>query len=130
MPKLAAIAPILWVKWGGTFLEALREESLEADDGLAFRAMNTEGGLRTLLVVCTTDRAQIRAIEEALALDGVARPAAWETYSVAEMMFKTEKRDGLSHQELRDGSGRTALVLCATRPSSVRTLEKLCDLPG
>ena len=129
MPKLDAIAPILWAKWGGTFLEALREECLEAADGLAFRAMNTEGGVRTLLVVCTTDRAQIQAVEEALGLDVVARPVDWETYSVAEMIFKTEKKNGLSHQERRDGSGRTALVLCATRPSSVRKLEALCDLP-
>ena len=129
MPKLDAIAPILWAKWGGTFLEALREEALEAADGLAFRAMNTEGGIRTLLVVCTTDRVRIAAVEEALELKVVAWPADWETYSVAEMMFKTEKKDGLSHQERRDGSGRTALVLCATRPSSVRTLEELFDLP-
>ena len=129
MPKLDAIAPILWAKWGGTFLEALREESLEAVDGLAFRAMNTEGGIRTLLVVCTTNRAQVQTLEEALGLNVVARPADWKTYSAAEMIFKTEKRDGLSHQELRDGSGRTALVMCATRPESVRTLEKLFDLP-
>ena len=129
MTKLADIASILWVKWGGTFLEALREESLEAADGLAFVAMNTEGGIRTLLVVCTTDRAQIQAVEEALGLDVVARPVDWETYSVAEMIFKTEKKNGLSHQERRDGSGRTALVLCATRPSSVRKLEELFDLP-
>ena len=129
MPKLDAIAPIIWAKWGATFLEALREESLDAADGMAFVAMNTEGGIRTLLVVCTTNRAQIQALEEALGLAVVTRPGDWKIYSVAEMVFHTERRSGLGHQELRDGSGRTALVLCATRPSSVQTLEQLFDLP-
>ena len=130
MPKLDAIAPILWAKWGLVFLEELRQEALEAADGLAFRAMNTDAGIRTLLIVCTTDRAQIHTAEEALGLRAVAWPADWETYSAAEMVFKTEKGSGLGHQELRDANGRTALALCATRPESVRTLEKLCDLPA
>lgn len=129
MPDLAAIAPILWAKWGATFLESLRQEALEAADGLAFRALNTEGGTRTLLVVCTTNRAQIQALEAALGLNVVAHPADWESYSVAEMVFKTEKRGGLSHQEQRDAAGRTSLVLCATRPGSVRTLEARFNLP-
>ncbi len=129
MPKLDAIAPIIWAKWGSTSLDALRQETLDAADDLAFRAMNSDGGIRTLLVVCTTNRAQIQIIEEALKLNVVARPADWENYSAAEMVFKTEKKGGLSHQELRDDKGRTSLVLCATRPESVRTLEKLFDLP-
>ena len=77
MTKLDAIAPILWAKWDTTLLDALREESLEAADGLAFRATNSEAGGHTLLVVCTINRAQI-----------------------------------------------------AMRPESVRTLEKLLDLPA
>ena len=129
MPKLDDIAAILWAKWGTTFLEALRQEAEEAADGLAFRAMNTQGGIRTLLVVSTTDRAQIKTLEETAALNAVAHPVDWVNYSAAEMVFKTEKKGGFSHQEQRDGSGRTALVLCATRPASVRTLERLCDLP-
>ena len=130
MPNLAEIAPILWARWGTTFLETLRQEAVDAADGLAFVAMNTAAGIRTLLVVCTTDPARLRAVEEALELPAVTRPADWETYSAAEMIFKTEKKHGLGHQEQRDGSGRTALVLCATRPASVRTLEKLFDLPA
>lgn len=130
MPKLDAIAPILWAKWGTTFLEALRQAALEAADGLAFVAMNSEAGIRTLLVVCTTDRAQIQAIEGALGLSVVTRPPDWKSYSVAEMIFKTERRGGLSHQERREGNGRTSLVLCATRPAAVRTLEELFDLPA
>ncbi len=129
MVKLAAIAPIIWAKWGGTSLEALRQETFDAVDGLAFRAMNSDGGIRALLIVCTTNRAQIQVIEEALQLNVVARPAGWGTYSAAEMIFKTEKGSGLGHQELCDGSGRTAIVLCAPRPEAVRTLEKLLDLP-
>ena len=129
MPKLDAIAPILWAKWGSTFLETLRQESLDAEDGLAFVAMNSEAGIRTLLIVCTTDRIQIKALEDALTLNVVARPADWESYSAAEMIFKTEKKGGLTHQELSDDSGRTSLALCATRPASIRTLEKLFDLP-
>ena len=129
MPKLDAIAPIIWAKWGATFLEGLRQESRDAADGLAFRAMNSGGGVRTLLIVCTTNGAQIQAIEEAVGLNVVARPADWNTYSVAEMIFKTEKGSGLSHQELCNANGRTSLVLCATRPESVRTIEELCDLP-
>ena len=129
MTKLDAIAPIIWAKWGGIFLEALRQESLDTADGLAFRALNSDGGIRTLLIVCTTDRAQIHTLEETLDLHVVARPADWESYSVAEMIFKTEKCSGLGHQELRDDDGRTSLVLCATRPELVRTLEKLFDLP-
>ena len=130
MPKLAAIASIIWAKWGTTLLETLRQESLDAADGLAFVAMNSDQGVRTLLVVCTTDRARIQTIEKALDLHAVARPADWENYSAAEMVFKTEKGSGLSHQEQRDANGRTSLVLCATRPSSVRTVEKLFDLPA
>lgn len=129
MPELAAIAPILWAKWGTVFLETLRQEALEVDDGLAFRAMNTEAGIRTLLIVCTINRAQIQEIEAASILGATARPTDWKTHSVAEMTFKTEKRGGLSHQELSDANGRTAIVLCATRPAAVRTLEKLFDLP-
>lgn len=49
MLTLSAIAPIIWAKWGGTSLEALREEAMGAADGLAFRAMNSEAGIRTLL---------------------------------------------------------------------------------
>ncbi len=130
MPKLDAVAPIIWARWGGTFLEVLRQASLDAGDGLAFEAMNSDQGVRTLLIVCTTNRARIRTIAEALELRVVARPADWESYSVAEMIFKTGKGSGLGHQELRDSNGRTALALCATLPESVRTLEKLCDLPG
>ena len=69
-------------------------------------------------------------IEEALQFNVVTHPADWESYSVAQMMFKTEKGSGLGHQELRDGNGRTSLALCATRPEAVRTLEKLLDLPA
>ena len=130
MPKLDAIAPIIWAKWGSIVLDSLQEEALDAADRLAFRAMNSDEGIRTLLIVCTTDRAQIQIIEEALELKVVARPANWKNYSVAEMIFKTEKDSGLGHQEMRDGGGRTTLVLCATRPVSVRTLEKLFDLPA
>ncbi len=126
---LAAIAPIIWAKWGSTFLEALREESLDAADGLAFRAMNSEGGIRTLLIICTTQRVQIQAIEEALELPTAARPVDWKSYSVAEMVFKTDKGNGLGHREQHDGNGRSVLVLCATRPEPVRTLEGLFDLP-
>ena len=129
MPKLDAIAPIIWAKWGDISLEILRQESLEAADGFAFRAMNSEGGIRTLLVVCTVNHALIETIKEALQLGVVARPADWENYSVVQMVFKTEKGTGLSHQELRDENGRTSLVMCATRPGAVRTLEKLFDLP-
>ncbi len=130
MPKLDAVAPIIWAKWGGTSLEILRQEASAAADGLAFRAMNSEGGVRTLLIICTTHHAQIQAIEQALPLKVIARPADWENYSAAEMVFKTEKGSGLGHQDLYDGRGRTALVVCATRPEGVRSLEKLCDLPG
>ena len=130
VPTLAAVAPIVWAKWGATFLEGLRQASLDAADGLAFEAMNTDRGIRTLLVVCTTSRAQIQTLEQALGLGVVARPADWETYSVAEMFFKTERGAGLSHQEQRDGNARTSLVLCATRPQSIRTLERLFDLPA
>ncbi len=129
MPKLDAIAPIIWAKWGCTFLEALRQECLSAADGLAFRAMNTEAGIRTLLIVCTTNSAQIQVIEGALQLSAVARPTDWGSYSVAEMIFKTERGTGLGHRELRDERGRTALVLCATRREEIQKLEKLCDLP-
>ena len=90
---------------------------------------NRAAGRRTLLLVCTTNRAQIKTIEEALGLNVVARPTDWESYSAAEMMFKTEKKGGLSHQEQRDENGRTSLVMCATLPETVRTLEKLFDLP-
>ena len=129
MPKLAAIAPIIWAKWGSTCLEALRQESLDAADGLAFRAMNSDDGIRTLLIVCTTRSSQIRAVEEALPLNPIARPVDWKNYSAAEMVFKTEKGSGLGHQELRDRDGRTSIVLCATRPACVQTLEDLFDLP-
>ena len=130
MTKLAAIAPIIWAKWGDTFLEALRQESLHAADGLAFRAMNSDGGMRTLLIVCTTNHAQIQAIEQDLELHVIAHPADWKNYSAAEMIFKTEKGNGLGHQELRVGNGRTSLILCATRAASVRTLEEWFDLPA
>ena len=124
MPKLDAVAPIIWAKWGGTSLE-----TLDAADGLAFRAMNSEAGIRTLLIACTINRAQIQTVEEALGLNLVVHPAEWENYSVAEMIFKTEKGSGLSHQELRDGNARTAIALCATRPEAVQALEKLFDHP-
>ena len=130
MPKLDTIASILWAKWGTTFLETLLQECLDAADRLAFRAMNSEGGIRTLLVVCTTDHAQIQTLAAALKLAVVARPADWASYSVAEMIFKTEKKNGLSHQERWAGTGRTALVLCATRPTTVRTLEEMFDFPA
>ena len=129
MPTLAAIAPIIWAKWGNVFLEALRQKARDAADSLAFLALNSEAGVRTLLVVCTTDHARLRAIEGILSLGAVPRPADWGRYSVAEMVFKTEKGSGLGHQELRDERGRTALVLCATRPKAVKTLEELFDLP-
>ena len=130
MTKLDAIAPIIWAKWGGMFLEVLRQASLDAADGLAFEAMNTGQGIRTLLIVCTTNRVQIQTLEQALGLNVVARPADWHSYSVAEMIFKTEKGSGLGHQERLDGEDRTALVVCATRPQSIRTIEKLFDLPA
>ena len=74
MTKLDAIAPIIWAKWGSTMLEALREESLEAADGLAFRAMNSQQGVRALLIVCTTHRAQIQTLEAALPRNVVKHP--------------------------------------------------------
>src|ERR1700733_5880538 len=121
MPTLIAIAPIIWAKWGGLFLETLRQEASAAADDLSFRAMNSETGIRTLLVVCTTNRNQ--AIEEALRLNTVTRLVDWENYSVAEMVFKTEKGSGFGHQERCDD--HAALVLCATRPTFVQSLEQL-----
>ena len=91
--------------------------------------MNTVGGIRTLLTICTTNRAQVQTIAKSLAPNVLVCSANRKTYSVAEMIFRTEKRRVLAQQELCDESGRTALVLCATRPESVRTLEKLCGLP-
>lgn len=129
LSNLADLAPVLWAKWGDVFLEALRLEARDAADGLAFRAVNNRAGVRTILVVCTTDPAQIRALEEALSLGVVARPVDWEKHSIAEMVLKTEKRTGFTHQERRDGDRRTGLVLCATRLEPVRTLERLFDLP-
>ena len=129
MQELTAIAPIIWAKWGGVYLEALRQEATDAPDGLAFQAMNSEAGIRTVLVVCTTDGKQVQAAEEALALQDVARPVEWQSYSVAELIFRTEKRGGLSHQALLDGNGSASLALCATRPEAVKALEKLFDLP-
>lgn len=129
LPNLAELAPILWAKWGNVFLETLRQEARDAEDGLAFRAVNNQAGVRTLLVVCTTDPAQIRTAEGTLSLGTVARPVDWGQYSAAEIVLKTDKGRGLSHQEQRDGNGRTALVLCATRPDSVQTLERVFDLP-
>ena len=110
-------------------MEALRQESLDAEDGLAFRALNSDAGIRQLLVVCTSSPTQIRDAEAALPFT-VARPVDWERYSVAELVFKTGKGSGLGCQELRDGDRRTSLVLCATRPTSVQTLERLFDLPA
>lgn len=129
MSKLDAIASIIWAKWGDTFLASLHQEALSAADGLALRAMNSDGGIRTLLLVCTTNRDYIQASEEALHLNMVSRPVDWQKYSVAEMIFKTEKSGGISHQEMRDGIGRASLVICATRSASVRTIETLFDLP-
>ncbi len=129
MQTFTAIAPIIWAKWGDTFLETLRQEALDAADGLAFRALNSPAGMRTLLVACTTDPTRVQAIKQALALDLVRRPADWESYSAAEMVFKTEKGGGLGHQEQRDAAGRIALALCATRSAAVQTLERLLDLP-
>ena len=118
-------------KWGNLFLAALHQESLAAADGLAFRALNSQAGVRTLLEVCTTDRAQIQAAEKTLSPGVMACPVNWEKYNVAEMVFKTDTGSGLGHQERRHGSGgRTALVLCATRPEPVQTLERLFDLPA
>ncbi len=130
MPTLAAIAPIIWAKWGSVFLEELRQEAQDAADGLAFRALNSEAGVRTLLIVCVTNRARIEAAEELLPPGAAARSVDWERYSVAEMVFKTEKGSCLGHQEQRDEGGRTALVFCATRPAAVQTLERLFDLPA
>lgn len=129
LSNLADLAPVLWAKWGNVFLEDLRQEARDAADGLAFRAVNDRSGTRTLLVVCTTDPPTIRTAEDALSLGEVTRPVDWESYSVAEMILKTEKGKGQSHQERRDNKGRTALVLCATRPAHVQTLERLFDLP-
>ena len=129
MQTLAAIAPIIWAKWGDSFLETLRQEASDAADGLAFQALNSQAGVRTLLVACTTDPARVQAIKEALALAPVRHPVDWESYSAAEMVFRTERGSGLGHQEQRDASGRVALALCATRPAAVQTLERLLDLP-
>ena len=91
--------------------------------------MNDEGGIRTLLAVCTTDPARIQSITTALGPTVQARSFDWKSYSVAQMIFRTEKRGGVTQQEWRDGSAPPTLVVCATRPESVRTVEKLCDLP-
>lgn len=128
MPRLDAIAPIIWAKWGGAALEALRQAALEAADGLAFEAMNSDAGVRTILVVCTTDPTQVQAIAQALPPGTNARPVDWTNYSVAEMIFKTEKGVGISHQEHRDGNGKTAVIVCATRPGALRRLEECCNL--
>ena len=130
MPRLDAIAPIIWAKWGKAALEALRQAALEAADGLAFEAMNSDAGVRTILVVCTTDPAQVQALAQALPPAASIRPVDWENYSVAEIIFKTEKGIGISRQEHRDGSGETAVVVCATRPATIQILEECCDLPG
>ena len=128
MPKLDAIAPIIWAKWGGIFLEALRQEAMDAPDSLAFQAMNSEAGIRTVLVVCTADSKQVQVAEETLSLRAETRSVEWQSYSVAEWIFRAEKRGGLSHQTLRDGRGRTFLALSATRPKAVQALERLFDL--
>ena len=132
MPKLDDIAAILWTKWGTTYLETLRQEASEAADGLAFRAMNTQGGIRTLLVVCTTDGARIKAVEETAGLGAVAHPVDWESYSAAEMVIKTEKRGGFRApgtagrqrenraRVVRDQTGLRADARTAVRPARMK----------
>jgi hypothetical protein len=125
------IAAHLAKTWGSKTLEDLRVEAEKEQTGIAFESMRAQVGQRFMIIICLTDVDQITLIEKALDLvdDGVEED--WSTLTLAAIAMRTAKGVGFAFESQRDEyKRRSALVLAATEPQSVKLMETMFALPN
>jgi hypothetical protein len=130
MNNLAEFAAHLAKTWGTKTLAAFRNEASKELNGTAFESVRADEGQRLAIIICLTGEHQISLLEDSLHLGEQVAPADWSSLTLADMAMRTVLRDGLTCEDLRDENGeRSAVVLSAADPDSVRILETLFNLP-
>jgi hypothetical protein len=131
MSNIEQMATLLLNTWGKKSLEELRLEAEREVSGIAFEAIRAGGGQRFMLVLCATDIDQIALLERAFNFidDGVAED--WNTLTLAHLALRLMRNGGgLKFESIRDEYGRrTALVLIAGEPDSIRIIEGIFNMP-
>ncbi|HEX4638988.1 MAG TPA: hypothetical protein VH170_05835 [Chthoniobacterales bacterium] len=130
----AELRELLSKRWRKITLSDFKAAAERELNGSAFESIRTDsrtGRKRIFLIVCATGAHEIGLIEKSLDLQPDPELwLSWEDQSLFDLAFHTEMGVGLSYQDQRDANGkRTAIIICATRPASIRLLEQLFLLP-
>lgn len=118
-------------RWRGRKFADLKAEAEMELNGTAFESIRVDKGSRGFLIVCATGEHEISLIEQTFSLQDDPLPGDdWNTTTLFKMALDTERGVGLSYQEMRGPRNeRSAIILCATRPEKIRTLETAFTLP-
>jgi hypothetical protein len=130
MDNFEEIVHQLTKRWGGTTMAEFRDEAVLEDNGTLYDSVRVQDGPRIILMICVTNPEQIAIVEKAFKLDEEMPVKDWTAHTLVEWIFHTVQGVGLSYEDLHDAYGkRTAVLLCATRPESVRVLETFFKMP-
>jgi hypothetical protein len=130
MSNLEQIASHLAETWGTKTLEEFRVEAEREASGIKFESLRADGGKRFIIIMCLTDIDQIARLEKAVNLVDDGFTEDWSTFTLFKAVKRTMLGVGFSFESLRDEYGRrSAVVLTAAEPSSMRIIEALFKLP-
>jgi hypothetical protein len=130
MNNLEQFASHLAKTWGAKTLEELRVEAEREDSGISFESIRANGEQRLVVVLCATDLDKIAKLEKVFDLVDSGADENWNILTLADATVRTVRRGGLSFEALRDEFGRrSAVVLIAAEPTSMRVIETVFDLP-
>jgi len=131
MRNIEEIAAELAKRWFGKTLEDFRIEAEKAPGGVAFESVRAQDGRRFITLVCIADIDEIARVEQELQLVDDNIIEDWNTLSLADLVVRTFLGGELRFESRRDEFGRrSALVLIAADPRSIRIIERLFVLPN
>lgn len=115
---------------GTKTLEVFRVEAERQAKGTLYESIRLDGGQRFMIVMCLTDVDQIARLEKAVDLVDDGSTEDWNTLTLADVAMRTVRGVGFGFESLRDEYGRrSAVVLTATDPRSMRIVETIFNLP-
>lgn len=112
-------------QWGNKTLSEFRGKALLEANGTAFESLRAQEGQRVIILMCLTESKQMEIIEAVMDFGGQS-PVDWDTYTLGHLALDSVKGGGSCYHEKCEPSGnRVSLVLCATSPEAIRTLESI-----
>lgn len=125
------MAYLLQERWGSKTLGELRSQALIEKTGLMFDAVREAQGRRLVLAMCVTGFNEVAMLSKVFEFNLTGPAKNWENFTLLEMCMRNMAGGGgLCFELHKDSDGVTsALVLMATDPKSMATLEKIFTLP-